>query len=465
VKELELKQMFCKPEDERALLAYSFRKIDNFYTIMAKLDARDFLHPDHATLFVLMNSLLSKGVEKFDVSMVVDSARTDGCLAAIGGIDYVVSINNNPVSDLNFDIYLNNVAEASTKYRLHTVLRESTAHTVDNAKDGKSGSDLIGFVENKILNLSTDSKSIAEPRDFADGLLEFIEERKEKPVKMTGISTGYAILNNQIDGMIPATLHIIAARLKEGKSALLTNIALHVAYMEGLPVLYIDTEMSFNQWRTRAIAALANVKEREVIHGGYSKDIHEQLVRKCTEAIKNGTLFHEYMPGYSVDKVIALYKKYKVKHNIGLIVFDYLKEPDSSSVDRNRKEYQILGDVTTVLKDLAGTLDIPALTAVQLNRSMEIADSDKIARYGDVIMHWMGKKDDEIETDTRKAGSHKLIIRDSRRGGGTSEQGIGYYFFKDRLRIREVDVKDQAFTRFDEVVNEGTAYYDDDEQL
>ena len=465
MKELEFKQMFCKPEDERALLYYSFKDINNFYSILSKTDVRDFLHPDHATLFVLLKSLLNKGVEKFDVSMVVDIARTDGCLAAIGGPDYVVSINNMGVSDLNFDIYLNSVLEASTKYKLYSVLKESTTHLVDNAKDGKLSSDLIGFVENKILNLSTDSKSITEPRDLADGLKEYIEERKEKPVKMSGIDTGYAILNNQIDGMIPSTLHIVAARLKEGKSAFLTNIALHVAYIVGLPVLYIDTEMSFNQWRSRAVAALANVREREIIHGGYSSETYEKIVSKCSEVVENGRLYHEYMPGYSVDKVIALYKKYKVKHNLGLIVFDYLKEPDVSSIDRERKEYQILGDVTTVLKDLAGTLEIPALTAVQLNRNMEIADSDKIARYGDVIMHWMGKKDDEIETDTRKAGSHKLIIRDSRRGGGTSEQGIGYHFFKDRLRIKEVDIKHQAFTRFDEVINEGSAYYDDDEDI
>lgn len=465
MEELELKQMFCRPEDERALLAFSFKSMDNFYTLLSKMDARDFLNNEHATLFVLFNSLLKKGVEHFDISMVVDIARNDGCLAGVGGIDYLVSINGMPVTDSNFKIYLNSVLEASTKYKLYKVLNESTAAVVENAKEGRSSDDLMGYVENKILNLSTDSKAIAEPKDLADGLLEYIDDRRENPVKMSGLDTGYAILNNQIDGLIPGTLHIVAARLKEGKSAFLTNIALHVGCVLDLPVLYIDTEMSFTQWRNRAIAALANVKEREIIHGGYSKEIYEQIVEKCVKIIDKGRLFHEYMPGYSVDKVVALYKKYKIKHNLGLIVFDYLKEPDSSSTDRNRKEYQILGDVTTVLKDLAGQLEIPALTAVQLNRNMDIADSDKIARYGDVIMHWMGKDKDEIEADGLQSGSHKLLIKDTRRGGSTPEQGIGFNFYKTKLRIREIDIKDQAFTRYDEIINEGSAYYDDDQKL
>jgi len=464
MKELELKQIFCRAEDERALLAYSFRSIDNFYTLISKMSERDFLYSEHATLFVLLKSLLNKGVEKFDVSMVVDIARNDGCLSAVGGPDYIVSINNMTVSDVNFDIYLNTVLEASTKYRLYNILKEGTSILVDNAKEGQNSSDLIGFVENKILDLSTNSRSISEPKDVADGLLEYIEERRENKIEMSGISTGFPILNNQIDGLVPGTLHVIAARLKEGKSTFLTNLSLNVAFKsEPTTVLYIDTEMSFFQWRNRAIAALSGVKERDVIHGGYSDEDYNKIMDKCVKIMDSKRLFHEYIPGYSVDKIIALYKKYSIKHNLGLIVFDYLKEPDASSLERQRKEYQVLGDVTTALKNLAGELNIPAITAVQLNRDMDIADSDRIARYGDIIMHWMGREKSEIEETGWEAGSHKLIIKDTRRGGKTNEAGIGYHFFKQTLHIKEVAINKQANPRFDNVINEGSAYYDDEE--
>ena len=461
MKELEIKQLFCRATDERALLAYSFKTIDSFYTLLSKMDEKDFLYSDHSTLFVLLKSLLKKGAEKFDIAMIVDVARNEGCLQSIGGIDYLQSINNMAVSPENFKIYLNNVLEASTKYKLYGLLKEGTAKVIDNAKEGEGSSELMGSVENKILNLSTESKAVDEPKDFAEGLVEYIEERRANRIEQIGLSTGHVILNKQIDGLIPGTLFVIGARLKEGKSAFLTNVAMHVAYIENKTVLYIDTEMPYTQWRPRVISALSGVKERTIIHGGYSDKVYQQIVNKCIKKVENGKLYHEYMPGYSVDKIVALYKKYKIKHDLGLIMFDYLKEPDSNSVDRQRKEYQLLGDVTTILKDLAGELNIPAVTAVQLNRAKEIADSDRIARYADVIGLWSARGKEEVEKYGLDAGSHKLVVQNSRRGGQTPAEGIGFRFFKEQLRIIEVDIKDQAVD-YSRIINEGSAYYDDE---
>jgi replicative DNA helicase len=456
-----LKHLFWKATDERALMSYSFKRIDNFYTIISKMDEKDFLYPEHSTLFVLLKSLLNKGVEKFDITMLVEVARNEGCLQSIGGIDYLQTINNMEVADGNFNVYMNNVLEASTKYQLHCLLKEGLAKVVDNAKDGLDSADLMGAVENNILNLSTESKAVNEPKDFADGLVEYIEERKENRIEQIGLSTGHVVLDKQIDGLVPATLFVIGARMKEGKSAFLTNMALHVAFIEEKTVLYIDTEMPYQQWRPRAVSAMSGVKERQIIHGGYSDEVHRQIVKRCIERVDNSKLFHEYMPGYSVDKIIALYKKYKVKHDLGLIMFDYLKEPDSHSVDRQRKEYQLLGDVTTALKDLAGELNIPAVTAVQLNRAKEIADSDRIARYADIIGLWSTRDKEEIDKYGLEAGSHKLVVQNSRRGGQTPPLGIGYHFFKEQLRIKEVGIEKQAVD-YSRVINEGSAFYDDE---
>jgi replicative DNA helicase len=156
-----------------------------------------------------------------------------------------------------------------------------------------------------------------------------------------------------------------------------------------------------------------------------------------------------------------LYKKYSIKHDLGVIMFDYLKEPDSSSVDRQRSEYQLLGDVTTTIKNLAGELDIPAVTAVQLNRAKEIADSDKIARYADVIALWSTRDKKEIEDHGLEAGGYKLVVQNTRRGGQTPTIGIGYNFFKEQLRIKEVEAPKQAID-FSRIINEGSAYHDEE---
>ena len=469
MKEMEMKELFCRPSDERALISFCMRDLSFYFSVCSKLAPNDFLYPQHELLILLFQSLAAKGSEKFDTELISSEAVANGIMDNIGGVKYIQTISNIKASEKNFDIHLGAVVEAATKYKLYNVLYNNVKALENNSKEGLSSGDLIGSVENSVMDLATAGMNINEPIDLGKGLIDFIEEHRLTRKELSGISTGYPILDKQIDGMIPGTLMVVAARLKMGKSTLLTNIAINVAYTQKIPVLYVDTELTFEEWRTRALSCLSGVFERDVKHGGYTDEAYARL-KKTERIISSGKLLHEYMPGYSVDKLVALYKKYKHKDKIGLIVFDYLKEPDSSSVDKQRKEYQLLGDVTTKLKDLAGQLNIPALTAVQLNRDEDIADSDRIARYADIIGHWGTRTKEEYEAGGNACGNHKLVIKNTRRGGATSKEGIGFMFFKEKLQIREVPVDRQYFHQFDKVYNadsgsnntDGDDYYNEE---
>lgn len=458
---IEIKDIFCRPADERALIAYCMKDITNYFAVCSKLSAKDFLYPPHEMIMLLFEIFATKGSEKFDANLIVSEAAASGILDSVGGIKYIQSISNIHIDSSNFSVYLNSVFESVTKYKLYSILKDRMTAIERNAKDGLESAELFSSVEGELLSLSMAGFNIDEPMDLHDGLREYIDERRENRIELSGLSTGYPILDKQIDGMVNGTLLVMAARKKMGKSALVTNIALHVAYRLKVPVLYVDTELSFNEWKSRALATVSGVREREIKHGGYDDDMYARLL-KAERVIEKGKLFHEYMPGYSVDKLVSLYKKYRQKEKIGLIVFDYLKEPDSSSIDRNRKEYQVLGDITTKLKDLAGQLNIPALTAVQLNRDNDIADSDRIARYADVICVWSGRTSDEMQSGGMDCGTHKLVIKDTRRGGATSLEGIGYKFYKEFLQIKEVPIDQQYFTNFEKTVNAGSAEIEED---
>ena len=456
--DIRKQDIFCRPADERALLSYCMKDLTNYFSVCSKLLPSDFLYSQHKMIMLLLESLAAKGSESFETNLIIAEATSNGVLESIGGLDYIKTISDMHLSQSNFDIYLTSVCEASVKHKLYTLLLDKLNDIEKNSKEGLSSADLLSNVESSILDLSMSGFNIAEPINLADGLMEYIDNLKDNKVDLSGISTGYPILDKQIDGMVPGTLLVIAARKKIGKSTFLSNIAVHVAYRLGIPVLYVDTELSFPEWRSRALAIVSGIKERDIKHGGYDERTYIKLKKSARLVDESeGKLFHEYMPGYSVDKLVALYKKYQYKEKIGLIIFDYLKEPDSTSVDRQRKEYQILGDVTTKIKDLAGQLNIPALTAVQLNRSNDIADSDRVARYADVVALWSTRGASEMETGGRSCGSHKLVIKDTRRGGATSDEGIGYMFHKDFLKIREVPIDQQYFTNFEKVVNADSA--------
>ena len=435
------KDKFLNAYYERALLSYCFESIDNYYVIMARLSAVDFLLPEHNLICMIMTDLVEKKkIPKIEYSIVVGEADRLGVLKQIGGYQYVNAIMSMEVSLENIQFYIQKTLDNSIKYQLYQRLSQSVANVYDTgSSDNMSAMDMIGNVTNKVMELSMSSRSLKEAINLSDGLEDYVEERRINPVKICGISTGYATLDKRIDGLIPGTLTVVCARPKHGKSTFLSNIGRHVAYDLDTPVLYIDTEMSFDQWRTRILSMMSRVPERLIRHGGYS-DYNYSKIMKSVAITKKYKYFHEYMPGYSIDKLSAIFKKYKHVENIGLAIFDYIKAPPGVHF-RDKKEYQILGDVTTVLKDLAGELNIPFLCANQINRQDDIADSDRILRYADVLSYFKKKEDIEIENHGISAGNYKLIIKDSRRGGVTTQDGIGFDFHKSTLSITEAEVQ------------------------
>ena len=450
-----VQQYFCDQSNERALLALAVNNTDNFYNLLSRITEEDFLSPDSRKLFYILKVLHSKGVKSFDVPAIVRVAEelnyTDLC-----DLNYTKAITNINVASDNFDVYLTRQLDIVTKFKLHVSLDKNLGAVKANANltSEKTSNDLLSIAQSELLTLSSESLSVDEPRHVGEGLDEYIESIKDNKITMRGISTGFPILDRKIDGQLPGTLFIVAARKKMGKSTLLTNMASYTAIEERRPVLYVDTEMPFDQWRSRVLAIISGVKERDILHGGFADN--KDLSYKISEAAKklrDSKLFHQYLPGYSVEKLAALYQKYRIQEKIELGVFDYIKEPESSSVDGNRKEYQILGDVTTKLKDLSGQLDIPITAAVQVNRTGDVADSDRVARYGDIVAFWEMRdlaKLEEMGEDPKVCGHYQLSIRDSRRGGFTNAMGIGYQFYHKYLTVREVQPPDQLAGLFDQ---------------
>lgn len=435
------KEMFCQAVYERALLSYCFESVDNYYVIASAISDQDFLRPEHRLVWIMMGSLIKRGASKFDGSLITNEATHNGVLKDVGGYEYINAIIGMDLADINIQYYIDKVLDASTKFQLYMRLQNGLTKLSGSASDDDvSAADMLGLVGKDVMDLSLKSKAVKEATDLADGLDEYIEERRQNPIEYCGLSTGYEILDKRIDGLVPGTLTVLCARPKHGKSTFLCNVGAYVAYRLLKPVLYVDTEMPFEQWRSRIIAMLSGIPERRVKHGGYTESEYYNI-QQATELIKKGKFFHEYMPGYSVEKLAAIYNKYRHVEGIELAIFDYIKEPPGGSKDKNRKEYQLLGDVTTALKDMSGEMQIPFLCANQLNRQKDIADSDRILRYADVLMFFKSKEIEEIEKGGTQAGGHKLMITDSRRGGTTPEEGIGYEFTKRTLKIEEAAVQ------------------------
>jgi hypothetical protein len=326
---------------------------------------------------------------------------------------------------------------------------------------GVKSIDLINDVEFGLLNLMQSDDISDDPEDIFLNMDAYVEKILNNKVDMVGMSTGFPILDDRIDGFIDGTLNVIAAYKKGGKSCMSMCIALHAAFKLGIPILYVDTEMSSEQVYPRMLSRLTRIPEKRIKRGQIADNEREILTLASKALTTKGKYFHKYMPGFTLDAVVALIKKYHSKYGIGLVIFDYIKSGAQEDFS-NIKEYQLLGNTTITLKDLSGILNIPILAAVQRGRSGDIADSDRIARYADTVIILEEKTKEEVEKLGFQGGLHKFVIRHSRRGGETPIEGIGVHFRKSILSIQESDHQIIDYSEADTLEEEDISNIKDD---
>lgn len=454
---------FADPGVERLVLSLMLKEPDLLIDVSAKLVEKDFLSSSHRTLYSILSSLYNEGVKSFDIMGVVGEAQKRGVMDLIGGPEYVDALMHNPVNRDNFPVYLTKVLDCSTKYRLYqeaTFIQENILSNLGHSEDKLPAEELLAQSESRLLTVSMESRQIEDAEDIGVGLREFLEERASNPVSVQGLSTGIPLLDKAINGLMPSSLTVVAARQKGGKSTLMFNMAAHAAYFADVPqpILFIDTELSRQEFQTRVIAHLSGVPERVVTNGLFidNPQYTENVWRACS-IVEQGGLYHKYMPGFSMDSVKNMARKFYARNHIKAFFFDYIKVPEVSSREA-MKEHQMLGNIATGLKDLAGQLNIPVVAAAQIKRGestapktrfhdTDVADSDRIGRYCNNLLAIGTKSKKEIEEDGLTCGTHRLQILLAR-AGTPNYHGIDLHCELPTLTMREADHQSYMVSSF-----------------
>ena len=205
--------------------------------------------------------------------------------------------------------------------------------------------------------------------------------------------------------------------MKKGKSFYFLNEVMF-QLRHGVPVLYLDTEMSSKAFLLRALSNLTGLTIKSIKNGTFDNAGAERLTR-AKAFLKQAPFVHMYVPNASKDEIYSICKVLKYKMNLEIVVYDYIKEDEGSSSEI----YNQLGAMTTFLKNtIGGELDLAVIAGAQLNRQDEIADSDKIARYVSTIMVWQEKTSEEIQSDGGlEYGNFAIRIPVNRNGPQTGE--------------------------------------------
>lgn len=435
---------------ERGLLGLIYANKDLLLETKQKLNSEVFLYTPHRIIYTAM-CILSDHSELSDIDVDTLYIETSKLGLADSGVgpDYLMVVCQSDYSRSNYELYVRKVQEAFNKFKLNETLDDLKNLVDKNYSDvlgSKSAKELYDLVSTEVSRLEAFGDTEKEAVVINDRVEDFLLERAQDPATVKGQTTGFSRLDEDLNGMTDGSLTVIAGMPGAGKSTLLLNIANHVAIDSDnpKPVLFLSTEMYTDEDISRLVAMRSCIRERDIANGkAYHDPKQKQILDKVVSEIKGGrTIFHEYMPDFNASKIASKMNYYKHKYDIGLVVFDYIKLETNLDFNHiaNRREDQILGDITNILKLTAGKLGIPAVAGCQINsRSMRVADSDRIIRYCNNLVELRPKTVEQMEKegDVNKYGTHEFIILKARAGGGKKHP---IRFWKPCNLIQEADL-------------------------
>ena len=188
---------------------------------------------------------------------------------------------------------------------------------------------------------------------------------------MDGLTTGISSLDKMLGGgFYKNTLNVFAAITHGGKSLIMSSIASHLLLVEKKDILFITLEMPEKEVLKRIYANVLNIDvntfksySKEELKAIHQKVVDQGLGNLIVKEYPTGTLSTNMLRGY-VDKYVAKFKKMP-----DVIMVDYLTIMKANSMNENTSEYVYYKKVAEEVRALAMELDLPIVTAAQLNRS------------------------------------------------------------------------------------------------
>jgi replicative DNA helicase len=97
----------------------------------------------------------------------------------------------------------------------------------------------------------------------------------------------------------------------------------------------------------------------------------QQLMDRGIKRLDKAPIFIDDTPALNIFELRAKCRRLKTKHNIGLIIIDYLQLMSAGLEGRNNNREQEISSISRNLKVLAKELQVPIIALSQLSREVE----------------------------------------------------------------------------------------------
>jgi replicative DNA helicase len=328
------------------------------------LSGEDFYREAHACIFEGMLTLYNKD-DPVDLITLPQVLREMDTLERVGGTDYLASLVEGTSTSAGIMYHAEIVKDLSTRRNLINRCSYIAEICFQPTYDTE---EILDLAEQSIFeiaerNIDQNFYPLSEVVKKSFKKIETI-----RGDKITGISTGFTDFDDLTSGLQPSDLIIIAGRPSMGKTAFALNIAYNAALEEKIGVAVFSLEMSMLQLGIRLLGSDAMIDAWKLRKGALQDDDYVRLTDSANR-LSELSLYIDDSSGLSALEIKAKARRLKKKHNISLLIIDYLQLMQSKKSTESRQ--MEISDISRSLKALAKDLDIPVVAISQLNRKVE----------------------------------------------------------------------------------------------
>lgn len=410
---------------------------DAIISVSEILSPADFYNEENSIIYEAMLVLYEER-KPIDLLTLTETLKKKKQLKRVDSA-YLTDLVDKVMTAANVSSYARIVKEDATK---RSLIRAGTEVAELGYKDDKEVKEILDMAESSIFSISQShiKGGFVSLKATLTESFDRIDELQKKGAGFRGVRTGFIDLDNLLAGMQKSNLLILAARPGQGKTALVLNIAQHIALKEKKPVGVFSLEMSKEELVDRLLIAQSDVDAWRLKTGKLSEEDFTKLSQAMGE-LAEAPLFIDDTPGLSILEMRSKARRLQMEHDLGLVIVDYLQLVDPGRRYENR--VQEVSMVSQSLKNLARELNVPVLAASQLSRAVEhrgerrpqladLRESGAIEQDADVVM-FIYRPD--VEVTTPHVPSKLLIAK--HRNGPTGE--IDLMFFGNRIRFSSVE--------------------------
>jgi replicative DNA helicase len=351
-----------------------------------RLDAEDFSLDSHRRIFLRMTELINSQRAVDIVTLAHELARYKE-VEAVGGVAYLASLTEGLPRRPVIEEYIRIVKDKSLLRRLMSICSAAIARAADQSD---SALEVIGAAETQLLEVS--EKGITHGLQPLDLIVRHsfgsIDNLYKQSREVTGLATGFTVVDQMTSGLQKGELVIIAARPSMGKTALGINIAQNAAVQHSAIVAIFSLEMSKESLLRRMLASQAWVDQRKLQTGFLGREDHAKLERGLEQLVES-RIFIDDSAGISLAEMRAKARRLRqTAGGLDLVLVDYLQLMSATLPAAGGKRYenrtQEVSAISRGLKALAKELDVPVIALSQLSRASERRGDDKRPMLSDL---------------------------------------------------------------------------------